>query len=263
MKVRVWASLACFAGVALVIAGCGKSDETAQKAPEASAPAVVPIDPATAGSISGTVKLDGTALKAKVINMVADAACAGAHTTPVTDPEVVVGAGGNLANVIVYVKEGLGNRTFDTPKGQANLNQQGCMYSPHIVVMMAGQTLDVKNSDKTTHNIHPIPKNNKEWNKSQPPSSADLQEVFAREEVAIPVKCNVHPWMKSYIAVFKHPYFAVTSADGSFAIKNLPPGTYTVEVWHERFGTSSQSITVGAKEAKTVAFTLKPDTGGD
>jgi plastocyanin len=209
------------------------------------------------------VKLDGAAPKARPINMAADAACAGAHTTPVTDPEVVVGAGGSLANVIVYVKEGLGSRTFDTPKGAADLNQQGCMYSPHVVAMMAGQTLDVKNSDKTTHNIHPIPKNNKEWNKSQPPSAVDLQEVFAREEVAIPVKCNVHPWMKSYIAVFKHPYFAVTPANGGFEIKNLPPGTYTIEVWHERFGTSSQSVTVGAKEAKTLAFTLKPDTGGD
>src|SRR5260370_389595 len=117
------------------------------------------------------------------------------------------------------------------------------MYSPHIVVMMAGQKLDVKNSDQTTQNIHPIPKNHKEWDKPQPPGTP-LQEVFAREEVTIPVKCNVHPWMKSYIAVFKHPYFAVTSGNGSFEIKNLPPGTYAIEVWHERYGTTSQSVTV-------------------
>jgi plastocyanin len=261
MKVRVWAGLGCVAGLALVIVSCGKNEQPAEKAPAAAAAA--PIDPATAGSISGTVKLEGAAPKAKPLNMAADAACAGAHSSPVADPEIVVGAGGTLGNVIVYVKEGLGNRIFDAPKGSVGLNQQGCMYSPHIVAMMAGQTLAVKNSDKTTHNIHPIPRNNKEWNKSQPPSSPDLQEVFAREEVAIPVKCNVHPWMKSYIAVFKHPYFAVTPAGGSFEIKNLPPGTYTIEVWHERFGTASQTVTIGAKEAKTVPFSLKQDTGGD
>lgn len=260
MKVPVWAGLACVAGLALAIVSCSKKEETAEKTSAGSASAAAaPVDPATAGSISGSVKLDGAAPKAKTINMTADAFCAGAHATPVTDQEVVTGAGGSLANVIVYVKEGLGNRTFDTPKESAQLNQQGCQYSPHIVTMMAGQTLSVKNSDKTTHNIHPVPKNNQEWNKSQAPGSAYIEEVIARAEVAIPVKCNVHPWMKSYIAVFKHPYFAVSAANGSFQIKNLPPGTYTIEAWHERYGTTSQSVTVGAKEAKTVSFSLKPD----
>ena len=263
MKLRVLAGLAGVASLALLMGSCGKSeDESAKKSPEASA-AATPIDPATVGSIAGTVKLDGPAPKAKAINMAADAICAGAHATPATDPEVVVGTGGSLANVIVYVKDGLGNRTFSTPSAPVELNQQGCMYNPHIVAMMAGQTVDVKNSDKTTHNIHPIPRNNKEWNKSQPPGAADLQEVFAREEITIPVKCNVHPWMKSYIAVFKHPFFAVTSPDGSFSIKGLPPGTYTIEAWHERYGTTSQSVTIGPKEAKTISFSLKPDTGGD
>src|SRR5437667_273999 len=109
----------------------------------------------------------------------------------------------------------------------------------------------------------PVPKNNREWNKSQAPGAPDISDTFAREEVAIPVQCQVHPWMKSYIAVFKHPYFAVTGANGSFDIKNLPPGTYTLEAWHEKFGVSDQTVTIGAKEAKTVTFSFKPATGGD
>ena len=161
------------------------------------------------------------------------------------------------------LKEGLGNRTFDAPKTPVELDQKGCMYSPHIVTLMAGQTFDVKNADQTTHNIHPVPKNNREWNKSQAPGAPDISDTFAREEVAIPVQCQVHPWMKSYIAVFKHPYFAVTGANGSFDIKNLPPGTYTLEAWHEKFGVSDQTVTIGAKEAKTVTFSFKPATGGD
>jgi plastocyanin len=262
MKVRHWAGLACVAGMALVLVSCGKKEESAEnKAAPAAQPAAAPVDAATAGSVSGAVKFVGAVPKAKTLNMAADAACAGAHSGPVSDLEVVANASGDLANVIVYVKDGLGNRAFEAPKDGAQLNQEGCMYTPHIVGMMAGQTLSVKNSDKTTHNIHPVPKNNREWNKSQPPGSPNINEVFARDEVAIPVKCNVHPWMKSYIAVFKHPYFAVTDAKGSFEIKNLPPGTYTIEAWHERFGTVSQSVTVGAKEAKTVAFSFKPDSG--
>ena len=263
MKFRYWSGLACIAGMGLVLVSCGKKEETGENtsAPAAPKPAAAPVDPATAGSISGTVKFDGPAPKAKTVNRAAYAYCAGAHSSPVTDPEVLVGAGGALANVIVYVKDGLGNRTFDTPKDQVTLDQSGCQYSPHIVTMMAGQTLAVKNSDKTTHNIHPSPKNNREWNKSQPPGQPNLEEVFAREEVAIRVKCDVHPWMRSYIAVFKHPYYAVSGASGSFEIKNLPPGTYTLEAWHERFGTASQQVTVGAKEAKTLSFSFKPDSG--
>ncbi len=264
MKVRLWASLACVAGLAFVLASCSKKEETAEKAPAAAAqPAATPVDPATAGSVSGGAKLEGPVPKAKKLNMAADAACAAAHPGPVTDQEVVADASGNLANVIVYVKEGLGNRAFDTPKTAGELDQQGCLYSPHIVTLMAGQTLSVKNSDKTTHNIHPIPNNNREWNKSQPPGSSNLNEVFNRDEVSIPVKCNVHPWMKSYIAVFKHPYFAVTGANGSFEIKNLPPGTYTLQAWHEKYGTATQTVTIGAKEAKTVSFAFKPEAGGD
>ena len=250
--------------VALVLASCGKKEETTENAPAPAAqPAATPIDMSTVGSVTGSVKLDGPAPKPKKINMASEPVCSSAHPSGAVEEEVVADAKGDLANVIVYVKEGLGNRTFDTPSAAVELDQKGCMYSPHIVALMAGQRLDVKNADQTTHNIHPSPKNNKEWNKSQAPGAPDIVDSFAREEVAIPVKCNVHPWMKSYIAVFKHPYFAVTSASGSFEIKNLPPGTYTIEAWHEKYGVTSQSVTIGAKEAKTVNFTIKPPAAGD
>jgi hypothetical protein len=137
------------------------------------------------------------------------------------------------------------------------------MYTPHVLALMAGQELIVINSDKTTHNIHPTPKVNRDWNKSQSAGQPNLVETFPREEVSIPVKCNIHPWMKSYIAVFKHPYFGVTGANGSFDIKNLPPGTYTLEAWHEKYGTSDQTVTVGPKEAKTISFTFKAAAGAD
>jgi len=112
------------------------------------------------------------------------------------------------------------------------------------------------NSDNTTHNIHPLPTNNREWNKAEPAGST-MEESFPREEIAIPVKCNVHPWMKSYVAVFKHPYFAVTGKDGSFQLPNLPPGDYTVEAWHEKLGTMTQKITITAGQTKSLDFTFK------
>jgi hypothetical protein len=132
---------------------------------------------------------------------------------------------------------------------------------------MAGQTIEVKNDDQTTHNIHPAPKDNREWNQSQPAGASPLVESFARAEVGIPVKCNVHPWMKGYIAVFKHPFFFVTKKDGSFDLKGLPPGTYTIEAWQERFGTVDQQVTIGPKETKTIKIsfsaTATPTSSGD
>jgi hypothetical protein len=137
------------------------------------------------------------------------------------------------------------------------LDQDGCIYKPHVLGVMTGQNIRIKNSDPTNHNIHPLPKVNQEWNESQPPKGEEKLKSFAREEVMIPVKCNVHPWMRSYIGVVSHPFFAVTGDDGTFTIKGLPPGTYTLETWHEKFGPQDMQVTVGPKESKTVDFTYK------
>jgi len=140
------------------------------------------------------------------------------------------------------------------------IDQKGCQYHPHVLALITDQPLQVINSDPVTHNIHPNPKDNREWNQSQPPGAPPFEQDFARQEIAIPVKCNIHPWMKMYIAVFANPYFEVTGKDGSFAIKNVPPGTYTVSAWHERDGTAEQSVTIQPKESKSVTLTFKTDT---
>lgn len=207
-------------------------------------------------SLSGEVKFEGTPPKPSRIDMAADPFCVKAHPTPVTTEEIVVGGNGGLANVVIYVSEGLGTQTFQPPDQPAVFEQKGCQYRPHVLAMQAHQKLDIVNSDETTHNIHPTPSNNREWNMTQP-HGVPLEQTFAREEVAVPVKCNVHPWMKGYIAVFKHPFFAVTDKNGSFELKDLPPGTYTITAWQEKLGTQNQKVTVGASEKKTLSFTFK------
>jgi plastocyanin len=188
--------------------------------------------------------------------MAADPSCAQQHPTPVMAQEVMVDAKGDLQNVIVFVSEGLGDRTFDPPSEAAVIEQKGCLYQPHVLAVRANQRLELVNDDPTSHNIHPVPANNREWNKAEPPGSK-MEEAFAREEIAIPVKCNVHPWMHGYIAVFKHPYFAVTGRDGGFDLSHLPPGTYTIKAWHEKLGTSTQTLTISANETKEMNFVFK------
>ncbi|HZC24327.1 MAG TPA: carboxypeptidase regulatory-like domain-containing protein [Candidatus Binatia bacterium] len=212
--------------------------------------------PTTGAAVHGTVRLNGKVPPAKMISMSADPACAKLHPSPVVAQEVMADAKGDLENVIVFVSDGLGDRTFDPPSQPVVVEQKGCMYEPHVLAVRANQTLEVVNDDRTSHNIHPVPANNREWNKAEPPGSK-MDETFAREEVAIPVKCNVHPWMRGYIAVFKHPYFAVTGKDGTFDLSNLPPGTYTIKAWHEKLGTSTQTVTIGANETKEINFVFK------
>jgi plastocyanin len=241
----------------LLLAGCGKKDsaEMQPAAPAASAPAAAatPIDPATAATVRGTVKFDGAAPKPAKIDMSQDPACKGTNMA-----ENVVVAGGDLANVFVYVKEGLGNRTFDVPKEAVTLDQSGCKYHPHVLGVMSGQTVKIVNSDPTTHNIHPTPKDNREWNESQPPQAAPLEKTFAREELMLPVKCNQHPWMRMFVNVTKSPFYAVTGPDGKFEIKGLPPGDYTLAFVQEKLGEQDQKITLAAKDSKTVEVTFKP-----
>jgi plastocyanin len=207
-------------------------------------------------SLTGVVKFEGAAPKPSRIDMAQDPYCAKAHSTAATTEDIVVGSNGGLANVVIYVSDGLGARTFQPPQQPAVFEQKGCQYKPHVLALQANQKLEVVNSDETTHNIHPNPSNNREWNMTQP-HGVPLEQTFAREEIAIPVKCNVHPWMRGFIAVFKHPYFSVTDKNGNFDLKDLPPGTYTITAWQEKLGTLSQKVTVGAGESKTLEFTFK------
>jgi plastocyanin len=204
-----------------------------------------------AGSISGTVKLDGTAPKPSKIDMSQDPACKGVNTV-----ETYVVDNGDLANVFVYVKDGLSGN-FEPPKDAVTIDQQGCKYHPHVLGVMVGQNIDVKNDDPTTHNIHPTPQNNREWNLTQPPGGTPVEKSFAREEIMLPVKCNIHPWMRMYINVVKNPFYAVTGPDGKYEIKGLPPGTYTIGFVQEKLGEKDQKVTVAAKGSQTVDQTFK------
>jgi len=254
----------CFLHVILVVAatlaaaGCGNKDNGESSSPAAS------VDPSTAGSISGTVTLDGAPPVSKPIDMSASPACVQANPSPVVPPIVVTGENGALANVVVYVKDGLGHYRFDTPPETAVLEQKNCMYVPHVVALMTDQPLEIQNNDLTMHNVHPMPKHNRQWSTSQPAGSAALKSSFARPEFAMPVLCNVHPWMRAVVFVFDHPYFAVTSTTGTFELKNLPPGTYRIEAWQEAYRAQDQTVTIGPKESKAISFTFKSsDSLGD
>ena len=242
----------------LLTAACNKKENTEQsnnsmaEQQAAPAPAATPIDPTTAATVKGTVKFDGIAPKQAKIDMSQDPACKGTN-----EAENIVVDHGDVANVFVYVKDGLGNRTFDVPKDAVTLDQSGCKYHPHVLGVMAGQTVEIKNDDQTTHNIHPTPKDNREWNESQPPSSPAIEKNFAREEIMLPVKCNQHPWMKMYINVVKTPFYAVTDKSGNYEIKGLPPGDYTIAFVQEKLGEQDQKVTVGPKETKTVDQSFK------
>jgi plastocyanin len=255
---RKWIALNALLSLLLLVAliGCGKKDETTDQSTSQAPASGAAVDKSQAASVSGSVKLDGTAPKPTKIDMSQDPACkkAGGENTTET---VVADDKGDLANVFVYVKEGAPNANYEMPKDKVTIDQRGCRYHPHMLGVMAGQTVEILNSDDTTHNIHPSPKDNKEWNESQPPKGNPLEKTFARQEVLVPVKCNQHPWMKMYIGVVKNPYFAVTDKDGKFELKTLPPGTYTLEAWHEKLGTQQTKVTIGAKETKDVAFTFK------
>src|SRR5580698_6263749 len=257
MNKKTWIAmlgLLCFAFLLLV--GCSKKEEQSSNATEEKAappaPAATPIDPNTVATVTGQVKMDGMAPKPAKIDMSQDAACKGPNNA-----ETIVADNGNLANVFVYVKDGLGDRTFAVPKDAVTIDQQGCKYHPHVLGVMTGQNIEIKNDDPTTHNIHPTPADNREWNESQPPQAAPITKSFAREEIMLPVKCNQHPWMRMYINVVKSPFYAVTGPDGKYTIAGLPPGTYTIAFVQEKLGEQTQQVTLAAKDSKTVDQSFK------
>jgi hypothetical protein len=253
MLIRKPIALLSFACLAL--AGCGgggaPSPETAP-APEKAAPAA---PAAGTASITGKVSFEGTPPAAEKVKVTADPKCAALHPGGLERSVVQVKDGG-LANVFIYVKSGVSG-SFPAPSSPVILDQHGCNYTPHIVAMQAGQTLTIRNSDDTLHNIHPRPTVNTEFNIGQPRKGMESTRTFDKPEVWIPVGCDVHPWMRAYVAVVPHPFFAVTGEDGSFEIKGLPAGDYEIEAVHEKLERQSQSITVKDGEAATLNLSFK------
>jgi plastocyanin len=262
MRLRnAWVGLLGIA-VAVTVVACGGS-ESSNKSGDAGSPSATPtgerVDAATAGAVKGVVNLDGAVAKNEAIKMNADPVCVRENKTPQFQETYVVSSDGKtLGNVFVYVKDGLGNYAFDTPTTPATIDQKQCRYHPHVFGMRVGQPLEIVNSDPTLHNIHAMPKGNSEFNNGQPIQGMKMTHTFDKPEVMVPFKCDVHGWMNAYVGVLPHPYFAVTKEDGNFEIKDLPPGTYTIEAWHEKLGPMTQSVTVGPKETKEITFSFKP-----
>ena len=223
---------------------------TTATTPAASAAPVV----ADAATITGLVKFESAAPKMPAIQMNADPYCQSQHSTPATDEEVVVGPAGELANVIVFIKNAPAGPAPTTP---AVLDQKGCQYHPHVQAVQVGQPLQIKNSDATLHNVHAMPVVNSAFNEGQPVPMTTTKKFDKAEMTPFKIKCDVHGWMKSYMVVLPHPYHGVSGMNGTFNIGNLPPGSYTIVAWHEKYGQQETNITVGAKEAKTVNFTFK------
>jgi hypothetical protein len=258
MLKRIALSSALLAISAFVIISCGgnKSENTNTGGGNGAPPEKPAYQSAgDEGTVTGKILFTGAAPAPKVIDMGQDPVCVSSATDKNTEDVVV--KDGKLANVFVYVKSGGAVDKFAfNSTGEATLDQKGCRYHPHVLGVMTKENIKITNSDNTTHNIHPSPTKNQEWNQSQTAGAAPLEKSFARQEVLIPVKCNQHPWMKAYIGVLPHPFFAVSKDDGSYTISNLPPGEYTIVAWHEKYGEQTQKVTVGAKESKTQDFTF-------
>jgi carboxypeptidase family protein len=218
-------------------------------------------NPAQEGSIGGTISFAGTAPEKSPISMTADPVCASANPDP--HAEDIVVNGDKLANVLVYIKEGkVGDKNisgykFDLPAQPATLDQHGCHYVPHVQGVQVNQTFNVVNSDPTAHNVNVDAKQNEKFNQGQSPGAAPIVKQFKRAETVIPVKCNQHPWMRAYVGVFQHPFFAVSDASGKFEIKGVPAGTYTLVAWHEKYQQGiAQTVTVGSGAAATSDFSF-------
>jgi hypothetical protein len=246
------------------LAGCGHREESeeAEEAAEAVQPPnpnAKPVDPATAGTISGFVKLDGTPPKMRSINMRSVPSCAQKHDTPPLFEEVVPGENGTLQNVVVYLQGDFSAYKFPPQTDPVKIDQSGCMYVPHVVAVTTETPIEVHNSDSATHNSFAITKHNKSWNETQTVGGMAVERVFSVPEVAVALKCNIHPWMKVYVATFNHPYFQVTGKDGSFTLKNVPPGTYTLTAWQEHYGTVRQTVTVAPQSQQSITLHYKAD----
>lgn len=244
---------------------CSKGDRSSvQAAPPAAPPAPAAAPAASAGdasqaggTITGKVKFTGTAPRNPAIDMSEEAACKAKYSTTPTEEVVVAGPANALANVFVYVSAGVpASAKYPASSTPVVLDQAGCRYHPHVLGVMVGQPLEIKNSDPLLHNIKAVAKKNRPFNVSQPNAGMTRNVTFTAPEVMVHLECNVHGWMHAYAGVRPDPFYAVSGPDGSFTIKGLPPGTYTIEAWHEKFGTQTATVTVAGTESKTANFTF-------
>jgi plastocyanin len=251
MKRKPWVIMAA------ILAGCSESKQ--QPKQQEVVKEIFKVDPATASTVSGRVLYGGTLPASKKINIDEDEECVRLNQQGMYDQSLVVNRDGALSNVFVYVKQGLEGKHFERPQQPVLLDQKRCRFAPRVLGIQAGQAFKVINSDPVTHNVHPIAKMNREWNQSQGPGDPPLERRFARPEIMVRVKCNVHSWMRAWVGVMDHPYFAVTGVDGSFEIPGLPPGDYTIEAWQESLGVQEQRVSLPAQGHVRIDFKFKGD----
>jgi hypothetical protein len=251
MRRRIHRHLATAVAVALVAGACGGGEDTAER-PAANA------RPDGPGVVTGKVTFEGEPPPRTTVRMDADPNCKPSEAQALSE-STIVGPDGGLQNVFIHVKEGLSSDLiYETPTTPIVLDQEGCRYEPHVFGVFVGQPVEIRNSDPTLHNVHAIPKTNDEFNFGQQPGVPPMTRTFDEPEIGVSFRCDVHGWMRSYANVVTHPFFAVTKADGTFEIKGLPPGTYTIEAWHERLGAQTQQITVSeGSPSATAAFSFK------
>lgn len=245
----------------LTLSGCGGDNQGGDAAPPPAGgeQAAAAAGPTGEGTITGTIKFTGARPANATIDMSEEAACKAKYGTGAAAPraETVVGNPGVLANVFVYVKSGLpADARYTAPTTPVVLDQDGCRYKPHVFGVMVGQPVEIRNSDPVLHNIKAVATKNRPFNISQPTAGMKMNRTFSAPEVMVQLECNVHGWMNAYAGVRPDPFFAVSEADGSFSIKGLPPGTYTIEAWHERYGTQTATVTVAGTESKTADITF-------
>ncbi len=215
-----------------------------------------PLDLSTVGTISGSVHFEGPVPAQSVVQLGGWSECAAQHEDTVYAGDVLVTNGG-LQNALVYIKDGLDERVFTVPEEPVENDQKGCVFLPRIMALRVDQSIRYLNSDPMAHNVHGLPRNSSHWNFSLGLKGTSRSISIAAEEVGIEVKCDIHGWMRSYLGVFDHPYFALSDQDGAFRLPNVPPGEYTIAAWHERFGTRSQKIALPEKGEAVVAFTFQ------
>lgn len=245
--------------VATAAASCGGG----QASPQPPVPTAKADGP---GVVTGVVKFAGEPPGRVVVRMGGDPLCVPKHpftlpgrqVTATLSEAAIVNEKGGIANAFVYIRDGLGNRVYATPASPVVLDQSGCAYEPHVFGVFVGQPIEIKNSDPTLHNVHAQPHGNSQFNFSQQPSTPSVTKTFDKPEIGVPLKCDLHGWMRAFANVVTNPFFAVTKDDGSFELHGLPAGTYTLEAWHEEFGRETQQITIAdAAPTATAEFVFK------
>lgn len=249
---KPWVSKLICISFVFALTSCGQKASGPANSVEMVTPA---IDVGKAGTLKGVVLFSGESPKPRKLKIAGNPECSGLAHGDLYSEEVVV-ADGKVQNAVVYIKEGLEGYQFPIPKEPVLIDQKGCTFVPHVIAVQAHQPIELLNSDPTLHNVNAQAKNARGFNLGFPSKGMKRIATLAAAEVAVPIRCDLHPWMKGYIGVFNHPYFYVTAKDGSFSFSPLPPGKYTVEVWHETFGTQTQVIELKPQETQEIKITF-------